>query len=295
MPAETTLRPRRSILYMPGSNPRALEKAASLPADGLILDLEDSVAPEMKAAARDLTAKAAGAGREAFGPREVIVRVNALDTPWGHDDVVAIARQRADAILFPKVSTAEDVMAALRALDAAGAPADLPVWIMAETPRCILDLDRIAGAHPRLACIVAGTSDLARDLRARHVPGRANMLAALSMIVLAARAHGLDAIDGVFLDLEDEAGLVASCAQGRDLGFDGKTLIHPKQLAAANAAFAPSAQDLTTAGKVVAAWNAARAAGKGVCVVDGKLVEKLHVEEYERMIALDRAIGAAAL
>jgi citrate lyase subunit beta/citryl-CoA lyase len=279
---------------MPGSNARALEKAATLPADGLILDLEDSVAPEAKAAARDLVTRAAGADRAAFGAREVIVRVNGLDTPWGHDDVVAAARLKADAILFPKISTPEDVMAAIRALEAAGAPETLPLWIMAETPRCILEIDRIAGSHPRLACIVAGTSDLTRDLRARHVVNRLNVFTALSLIVLAARSHGLDAIDGVFLDLADEAGLAAACEQGRDMGFDGKTLIHPRQLAAANSAFAPNAEELETAAKVVAAWAEARALGKGVCVVDGKLIEKLHVEEFERMIALDRAIRAAA-
>jgi citrate lyase subunit beta/citryl-CoA lyase len=294
MSRQAVIRPRRSVLYMPGSNPRALEKAASLAADGLILDLEDAVAPEAKAAARDLVAKAAGPDRASFGRREVIVRVNALDTPWGHDDVVAAARLKADAILFPKVSTPEDVMAAIRALEAAGAPESLPIWIMAETPRGILEIDRIAGAHPRLACIVAGTSDLARDLRARHTPGREGMLAALSLMVLAARAHGLDALDGVHLDLQDEAGFAAACEQGRNMGFDGKTLIHPKQLEAANRIFAPSAAELQTATKVVAAWNAARAEGKGVCVVDGKLIEKLHVEEYERMIALDQAIRGAA-
>ncbi len=294
MTDDSAIRPRRSVLYMPGSNPRALEKAAGLPADGLILDLEDSVAPEAKSAARDLVAKAAGANRAALGRREVIVRVNALDTPWGHDDVVAAARLRADAILFPKVSTPEDVMAALRALEAAGTPDDLPLWIMAETPRCILEIERIAAAHPRLACIVAGTSDLVRDLRARHTPGREAVLTALSLMVLAARTHGQDVLDGVYLDLQDEAGFAAACEQGRNMGFDGKTLIHPKQLEAANRIFAPSETELQTATKVVAAWNAARAEGKGVCVVDGRLIEKLHVEEFERMIALDEAIRGAA-
>lgn len=292
MPREDQIRPRRSVLYMPGSNARALEKAASLPADGLILDLEDSVAPEAKAAARDLVAQAyRGSG---FGGREVIVRVNGLDTPWGHDDVVAAARMNADAVLFPKISRPEDLLAAVRALEAAGAPADLPIWIMAETPRGILEIDRIAGAHPRLACIVAGTSDLTRELRARHTPNRDGVFTALSLTVLAARAHGLDVLDGVFLDLQDEAGFAFACEQGRNMGFDGKTLIHPKQLAAANRIFAPTPQELETAAKVVRAWATARAEGKGICVVDGRLIEKLHVEEFERMIALDEAIRGRA-
>ena len=289
----SAIRPRRSVLYMPGSNARALEKAATLPADGLILDLEDSVAPEAKAAARALVAKAAGTERGQFGRREVIVRVNGLDTPWGHDDVLAAARLDADAILFPKVSTAEDVLAAIRALEAAGAPETLPLWIMAETPRGILEIERVAAAHPRLECIVAGTSDLTRELRARHTPNRDGVFPALSVIVLAARTHGLDVLDGVFLDLEDEAGFAFACEQGRNMGFDGKTLIHPKQLAAANRIFAPTEKELQTAAKVVAAWTEARAQGKGICVVDGRLIEKLHVEEFERMIALDRAIRGA--
>lgn len=293
------IRPRRSVLYMPGSNARALEKATTLPADGLILDLEDSVAPEAKAEARELVVKAAGADRAGFGSREVVVRVNGLDTPWGHDDVLAAARLNADAILFPKISTAEDVMAAVRALEAAGAPEALPLWVMAETPRAILEIERVAAAHPRLGCIVAGTSDLTRELRARHTPNRDSVYTALSLIVLAARTHGLDVLDGVFLDLEDAAGFDFACEQGRNMGFDGKTLIHPKQLAAANRIFAPSGKELETAAKVVAAWTEARAQGKGICVVNGRLIEKLHVEEFERMIALDRAIrgnaaGAAA-
>lgn len=292
MPKFSTIRPRRSVLYMPGNNPRALEKAATLPADGLILDLEDSVAPEGKAEARTLVAQTIARG--GFGRREIVVRVNGLDTPWGHEDVVAAAQMNADAILFPKISSVADMIAIVGLLAAAGARPDQPIWIMAETPRAILDLDRIAGIHPHLACIVAGTSDLVRDLRARHVPGRESVLHALSMMVLAGRAHGLDVLDGVHLDLQDEAGFAASCEQGRNLGFDGKTLIHPKQLDACNRVFAPSESEIATARKVVDIWNEARAAGKGVCVIDGRLVEKLHVEEYERLIALDAAIKAAA-
>jgi citrate lyase subunit beta / citryl-CoA lyase len=215
---------------MPGNNPRALEKATALPADGLILDLEDSVGPEGKAEARRLVAQAIARG--GFGRREIIVRVNGLDTPWGHEDVVAVAQMNADAILFPKISSVAGMIAIVGLLAAAGARAGQPIWIMAETPRAILDLDRIAGVHPHLDCIVAGTSDLVRDLRARHVPGRESVLHALSMVVLAGRAHGLDVLDGVHLDLQDESGFAAACEQGRDLGFDGKTLIHPKQLEA---------------------------------------------------------------
>jgi len=288
------IRPRRSVLYLPASNARALEKARSLPVDALILDLEDAVAPEAKEMARTQLAEALRAG--GFGQREIVVRVNGLDTPWGRDDVAALAKMGADAILFPKIQSPEDVLAAAAALDKAGAPKELAIWIMAETPRCIMGMDAIAGASPRLACLVAGTSDLSRDLRARPAPGRIGVISALSIIVIAARAHGLDALDGVHLDLNDEAGFQAACEQGRDLGFDGKTLIHPKQIAAANTAFAPTTGEIEQSRAIVAAWAEARAAGKGICVLDGKLIEKLHVEEAERQLALDRAIqemGAA--
>jgi citrate lyase subunit beta/citryl-CoA lyase len=277
---------------MPGSNARALEKARSLPADGLILDLEDSVAPETKALARAQVAAAVKTG--GFGPREVIVRVNGLDTEWAGDDIAAVAHCGADAILFPKIQSAADVLQAILMLEKAGAPASLPIWIMAETPRCILNIDSIAGASPRLTCIVAGTSDLGRELRIRPTPARDGAVGALTMIVLAARAHGLDAIDGVHLDLADEAGFEAVCRQGRDMGFDGKTLIHPKQIEGANRAFAPSDAELESARTITAAWKEARAQGKGIVVVNGRLVEKLHVDEAERLIALHAAITEGA-
>jgi citrate lyase subunit beta/citryl-CoA lyase len=285
-----SIRPRRSVLYLPASNARALEKARSLPVDAVILDLEDAVAPEAKESARAQLVEALQAG--GFGRREVVVRVNGLDTPWGQDDVAAVAKLGPDAVLFPKIQSADDVLAAVAALDRAGAPATLPIWIMAETPRCIMSMDSIANASPRLACIVAGTSDLSRDLRARPAPGRIGVISALSIIVIAARAYGLDALDGVHLDMNDEEGYQAACEQGRDLGFDGKTLIHPKQIAGANAAFAPSAAEVEQAKAIVAAWGEARAQGKGICVLNGKLIEKLHVEDAERLLLLDAAIQA---
>lgn len=285
------IRPRRSVLYMPGANARALDKARSLDADALILDLEDAVAPDAKAQAREQVADALRTG--GYGRRECIVRINALDTPWGLQDVQAIARCGADAVLLPKVQSAGELAALVQALDAAGAPADLPLWAMAETPLGFLRLDAIAGGHPRLAAIVVGTSDLVKDLHARHTPSREETLLARSMAVMAARAHGLAVLDGVHLDLHDDAGLEAACKQGRDQGFDGKTLIHPKQIAAANAAFAPTKEELATARKRLDAWQAAQAAGQGVAVVDGALVENLHALDAERVLALAAAISRA--
>jgi len=282
------IRPRRSVLYMPGANARALDKARTLDADALILDLEDAVAPDAKAQAR---AQVAAALREGgYGRRECIVRVNALDTPWGMDDVRAVAQAGADAVLLPKVESPAQLAALAQALDAAGAPEDLPLWAMAETPLGFLRLDAIAGGHARLAAIVVGTSDLVKDLHARHTPSRDETLLARSFAVMAARAHGLAVLDGVHLDLNDDAGLQDACRQGRDQGFDGKTLIHPRQIAAANAAFAPTAEELDTARKRLDAWRAAQAEGKGVAVVDGALVENLHANEAERVLALAAAI-----
>lgn len=283
-------RPRRSALYMPASNPRALEKARGLPADVLILDLEDAVAPERKEEARRAVCEALAAG--GYGPREVLVRVNALDTPWGAADLVAMAGAGADGIVLPKVSAPVDVHEAVRRLQEAGAAEATALWIMAETARCILGIEAIAGSHPWLAGILMGTSDLARECRIRHTPDRLGFLSALSTCVLAARAHGLAVLDGVHLDLDDDEGLARSCTQGRDLGFDGKTIIHPKQLVAANAAFAPSAEALERAARILSAWRETAAAGKAVVVVDGKLVENLHVQEAERDLALAERIKA---
>jgi citrate lyase subunit beta / citryl-CoA lyase len=288
MPASP--RPRRSVLYLPGSNARALEKARALPADALILDLEDAVAPAAKEEARAQVVAALAAG--GFGRREVVVRVNGLETPWGPSDLAAAARCGAAAVCLPKVESAAQLTAAERALTAAGAPSGLALWAMIETPRGVLAAAEIAAASPRLACLVAGTSDLVKDLRARHTGGRAEVLPSLGLLLLAARAHGLAALDGVHLDLADDAGLEAACGQGRDLGFDGKTLIHPKQLDAANRIFAPSDAELEGARRIIAAHAEAEAAGRGVTVVDGRLVEGLHVEAARRLVALADAIAA---
>jgi citrate lyase subunit beta/citryl-CoA lyase len=287
------LRPRRSVLYMPGANARALDKARALPADGLILDLEDAVAPDAKDLARQQVVAAIRQG--GYGPRELVVRINPPASSWGRADVAAVAGCGADAVLAPKIESAADVLSLVAALDEAGAPAGLPVWAMVETPRAFLRLEAIAGAHPRLAVLVVGTSDLVKDLHARHSRDRAETATARSLAVLAARAYGLGALDGVHLDLDDDAGLELACAQGRDMGYDGKTLIHPKQIAAANAAFGPSPAELTAAGEIVAAWRDAQAAGRGVVVISGRLVERLHVEEAQRQLAIAEAIARNAM
>ncbi len=285
----TTVRPRRSVLYMPGSNARALEKGRALPADALILDLEDAVAPDAKAQGRAEIAKVLG-DKAAYGRRELIVRVNGLDTPYGHKDLASMAGTGADAVLLPKVESADMVRRACAVLDAAGGPADLPIWCMMETPRAILHAEEIAD-HPRVQGFVMGTSDLTKDLHALHTGLRLPMLASLAICLLAARAAGIAIVDGVYLDLSDEEGFTASCRQGRELGFDGKTLIHPKQIEAANGTFGPSEDAVAYARKIITAFEKACAAGKGVVVVDGKLVENLHVAEAQRLVALADAIA----
>jgi citrate lyase subunit beta/citryl-CoA lyase len=285
-----TARPRRSALFMPGSNRRAMEKARTLEADVLVMDLEDAVAPAAKAEARGLVLGELAAG--GYGHRELVVRVNGGDTPWGGNDLAEAAHSGADAVLLPKVESPEEVKQAEMALRYAGAPDRLALWAMIETPRGVLAAAAIAGSTRRLACLVAGTNDLVKDLGARHTPGRAEVLTSLSLILLAARAHGLACLDGVHLDLEDEAGFEAACRQGRDLGFDGKTLIHPRTIAAANRVFAPSDGELAAARAVVAAHAEADAKGQGVVVVDGRLVEALHVEAAKRLLALAAAIAA---
>ena len=286
----TAVRPRRSFLYMPGSNARALEKGRGLPADGLILDLEDAVAPDAKATARDNIRDALAAG--GYGEREIIVRANGLNTPWGYDDLAMAAVSGADGVALPKVESADAVRQADSVLRTAGAPENLRLWCMVETPFGVLNAKEIAGACPRLAGLIMGTSDLAKDLRAAHTAMRLPMLVSLGTCLLAARAYGLTILDGVHLDLNDDAGFAESCIQGRELGFDGKTLIHPKTIDACNQAYAPSESDVAAARKLIAAHAAARAEGKGVVVVDGKLVENLHVEAANRLVGLADAIAA---
>jgi citrate lyase subunit beta/citryl-CoA lyase len=283
------VRLRRSVLFVPGSNTHALEKARTLPADALIFDLEDAVAPGAKEEARRLVLGTLTAG--GFAHRERIVRVNGLGTPWGRADLDASARAATDAVLLPKVESAADVRAAERVLEEAGAPPHLPLWCMIETPRGVLAAAEIAAATPRLACLVVGTSDLVKDLRARPTPTRIEVLTSLSLVLLAARANGLAAIDGVHLDLQDDAGFEARCVQGRELGFDGKTLIHPKTIEMANRIFAPTDAEVSAARRVIEAHSAAVATGKGVTVIDGRLVEALHVAEARRTVALAEAIA----
>ncbi len=283
-------RPRRSILYMPGSNARALEKGKTLAADGLILDLEDAVAPDAKETARTQVIDAVKAG--GYGARELLIRVNALSTAWGYDDVVAAATSGAHAVLIPKVDSADTVRQVESILVAAGAPDDLAIWCMMETPRGMLRAEEIADASARMGGLVMGTSDLAKDLHAAHTALRLPMVTSLSLCLLAARAAGIAILDGVYLDLSDAVGFAASCQQGAELGFDGKTLIHPKQLASANVSFAPSADEVAFSRTIIAAHAEAEAEGKGVLLVDGKLIENLHVENARRLVALAEAIAA---
>jgi len=285
-----TARPRRSVLYMPGSNTRALDKGRGLPADALILDLEDAVAPDAKVAARDNIVAAVRAG--GYGRREIVVRTNGLDTPWGRDDVAALATAGADALLLPKVESAAMVRELEAQMSAAGAPAKLAIMCMMETPRGILQAAEIAAASARLSCLVMGTSDLVKDLNAAHTADRLPVLTSLSLCVLAARAHGLAIVDGVHLDLSDDAGFAAHCRQGKALGFDGKTLIHPKTIATANEVFAPSQEDIDQARRIIAAHAEALRQGQGVVVLEGKLIENLHVEAAQRTVALAQAIAA---
>ena len=288
---KTRHRPRRSVLYMPGANARALEKSRSLPADGLIFDLEDAVAPDAKEKAREQILSAVKQG--GYGNREILIRTNGLNTPWGYDDLVAVAKAGSDAVLLPKVESAEMVRQAEAVLEAHGAPSDLRIWCMMETPRGMLHAEEIADASPRLGGLVMGTSDLAKDLQAQHTAMRLPLITSLGLCMLAARAARIAILDGVYLDLNDHEGFVDSCRQGAELGFDGKTLIHPKQLEAANEVFGPSEDEIRLSRRIIQAYSAAEAEGKGVVVVDGKLIEKLHVDHAERVVALAEAIGLA--
>lgn len=285
-------RPRRSVLYMPGANTRALEKARGLPADGLIFDLEDAVAPDAKLQARANACQAAASG--GYGKREIVIRANGLDTIWGRDDIAAIAKSGADAVLVPKVESAETVRQVVALLESAGAPASMSVWCMMETPLGMLQAQHVAAAHPRLACLVMGTNDLVKDLRARHTADRAPLITGLGLALLAARAYGLAALDGVYNDIANIEGFKAACRQGRDLGFDGLTLIHPSQVEPCNDAFAPSEAEVAQARKIIAAFAEAKAQGKGVVTIDGRMVEELHVRQAERAVAMADAIADLA-
>ncbi len=285
-------RPRRSMLYMPASNARALEKAKTVASDGLIFDLEDAVAPDAKVSAR--AAAVAAVQSKAYGKREVMIRANGLDTPWGRDDLTAIAVSGADGVVLPKVNDGDDIRIAADVLHAAGAPDTLAIWAMMETPKGILNAREIAEASERLAGFCVGTADLAKDLHCAHPSDRAPMLMALQTCILVARAYGLYVLDGVHVDLNDEAGYEAACRQGRALGFDGKTLIHPKQVDIANGVYAPSSDELTRAQRLVEAHKEAAAKGHGVTTLDGRLVEVLHVAEAQRLIKYADDIAALA-
>jgi citrate lyase subunit beta/citryl-CoA lyase len=292
-----TFRPRRSVLYMPGSNARALEKAKTLEADALILDLEDAVAPDAKEIAREQVCRAVQDG--GYGDRELVIRINGLDTPWGKADLKAAAAAGPHAILVPKVSFADDIYQIGDFLDMNGAAAETRIWAMMETPMGILNAAAIAAsvgfpAGRRFAAMVLGTNDLAKETRARIVRGRLPMIAWLSQTVQAARAHGLDVIDGVFNDFEDMEAFREECAQGRDLGMDGKTLIHPKQIALANEIFSPSATEVEWAEKIIAAFALPENAGKGVITVEGRMVELLHAEMAQRTVAMVRGLTATS-
>ena len=285
-------RPRRSVLYMPGSNARALEKGRTLAADGLILDLEDAVAPEAKETARDQVRNAIKEG--GYGKREVIVRVNPMDTAWGHDDLTAVATMGADAVLLPKVESADAVHQAEDIMGTAGAPDELSVWCMMETPLGMLHAEEISHASPRVGALVMGTSDLAKDLQCAHTPDRIPFMTSLGLCMLAARAAGIGILDGVHLNLDDDEGFKDSCKQGAELGFDGKTLIHPKTIDAANKIFAPSNDVIEWSEKIIAAHAKAAKEGKGIVGVDGQLIENLHVLNAERLVAMSKAIEELA-
>jgi citrate lyase subunit beta/citryl-CoA lyase len=288
-----TLRPRRSVLYMPGSNARALEKAKTLAADGVILDLEDSVAPEAKEAARQQVIDAVRAG--GFGEREVFIRVNGIDTPWHADDLAAAAHAAPDAILVPKVSSPDTLERIGRRLMDMGTDHKTRVWAMIETPLALFNILSIAAeardSEARLSGFVMGTNDLAKDTRARLVPGRAPMLPWLTTCVAAARIHGIDILDGVYNDIGNAEGFAAECAQGVDLGFDGKTLVHPGQIGPCNTAFSPSPEEIAQARKMIAAFDLPENSGKGVVSIDGRMVERLHADMARRTVAIAEAIA----
>jgi len=286
------VRPRRSVLYMPGANKRALEKAKTLPADSLILDLEDSVAPEVKAQARDSVCAAVKAG--GYGHRELVIRVNAIETPWGMDDLRAAVAAAPDAILVPKVSQPGDIVTAAKVLGSVHAPGKTRLWAMMETPKSMLNAREIAalGTEPehRLACLVMGTNDLLKESRARALHNRIAVVPWLAMTLVAARAFGLDILDGVYNDFRDDKGFREECEHGRTLGMDGKTLIHPSQVTPCNEIFSPTDEEVTWSRAIIAAFDKPENDHKGVITVDGKMVERLHLAMAERTVAIADAI-----
>jgi citrate lyase subunit beta/citryl-CoA lyase len=286
------VRPRRSVLYMPGANKRALEKAKTLPADSLILDLEDSVAPEVKAQARDSVCAAVKAG--GYGHRELVIRVNAIETPWGMDDLRAAVAAVPDAILVPKVSQPGDIVTAAKVLGSVHAPGKTRLWAMMETPKSMLNAREIAalGTEPehRLACLVMGTNDLLKESRARALHNRIAVVPWLAMTLMAARAFGLDILDGVYNDFRDDEGFREECEHGRTLGMDGKTLIHPSQVTPCNEIFSPTDEEVTWSRAIIAAFDKPENDHKGVITVDGKMVERLHLAMAERTVAIADAI-----
>jgi len=287
-------RPRRSVLYMPGSNDRALEKAKTIPADALIFDLEDAVAPDAKGLARDQVCAAVKNG--GYGGREIVIRVNALETPWGTDDLLAACEAEPDAILVPKVVHSGDIISAAKILQGAHASDKIRLWAMMETPMAILNARTIAAtavyAENRLCCLVMGTNDLIKESRARALHDRFAVVPWLAMTLVAARAYRLDIIDGVYNDFGDELGLREECERGRTLGMDGKTLIHPDQIAIANEVFAPSEAEVAWARRVIAAFDLPEHKGKGVITVDGRMVEIMHADMARRTVAIAEAIAA---
>ena len=287
-------RPRRSLLFMPGSNLRAHEKGRNLPADGLILDLEDSVAPEAKALARDQIAQTLAAG--GFGRREMLIRTNGLDTPWWADDLVMAGKAKPDGILVPKVSSVADLKAIADRLDGIGADPQIRVWAMIETARAVLHAEGLAAAshdvNPRLAGFVFGPNDISRETRIRMLPGRAAMIPMITHCILATRAHGLEILDGPYSDFSNVDGFALESAQARDLGFDGKTLIHPGQIEACNAIFTPPAEEVAQARRIIAAFELPENAARGAIQIDGQMVERLHAEMARRTIAIADAMAA---
>jgi citrate lyase subunit beta/citryl-CoA lyase len=284
------LRPRRSVLYMPGANERALEKAKGLAADALILDLEDAVAPDAMAEARDRVCAAVQSGE--YGAKELTIRINGIGTEWHKADLVAVAAAGPDGVVVPKVNSAAEVQSLIAALDAAGAPQRTALWAMLETPVAMLHAEEIASASDRLTVLIMGTNDLAKELHAQHVPGRAPLQFGLQACLMAARLAGKVILDGVYNDIKDDDGFRAECLQGRQFGFDGKTLIHPSQVGPCNEVFAPSDAEIATAREIIAAFDEATSAGRGVVTVNGRMIENLHVDDARRVLAQADAIAA---